>query len=124
MKKFLGVAAFFIIINLPAHAQKKYSYDQAKDHIGELAIVSGPVINVYTASSGTVFLDFGAQYPDNPFTAVIFDSSASKFKNLDSLQNQNVEVKGKIKDYKGKPEIVLTEPDQIKIVPASKAKKD
>ena len=120
MKKLVSISIILFLISISVSAQKKYSYTQAKDHIGEYAIVSGRVVNVFTTRTGTTFLDIGADYPDNPFTAVIFKSDAKNFKDVNIYENKTVEVKGKIKEYQGKPEIILKDSSEIKIVKKGK----
>lgn len=91
---------------------KEYDYQEAMDHIGEEAIVRGKVIKVYTSKSGTTFLDFCKDYSKCPFTAVIFASDTDKFSNLKQYERE-VRVRGVIKSYNGKAEIILEDEDQL-----------
>ena len=52
------------------------------------------------------------------FTAVIFRSDFGKFPKQPELyyNGKNVQVTGKVKEYKGKPEIILKDPAQIRII--------
>jgi hypothetical protein len=61
--------------------------------------------------SRPAFLGFGKPYPDQPFAAVIFGTDRAKFGTLETtLQGKRVCVSGAIREYRGKPEIVLTDP--------------
>jgi hypothetical protein len=88
---------------------------KAKDHIGELATVEGRVFGVYTSRSNTTFLNFGAPFPHQTFTAVIFEAYAGRFPNPSTLDGATVAVTGTIKLYRGKPEITLTARSQLEI---------
>lgn len=89
---------------------------EAKNHLGETVIVQGTVVNVYKSSSKTTFLNFGKSYPDNCFSAVIFQSNLDKFPDADNLYNGKiVRIQGKIAEYQGKPEIILNNPAQIEV---------
>jgi hypothetical protein len=62
------------------------------------------------------FLDFGAKYPNETFTALVWEDDLSKFSySLKSLEGKNICVTGVITFYNSKPEIIVHEPKQIKI---------
>jgi hypothetical protein len=88
--------------------------NQAGSHSGEQACVSGRVLKVFTSRSGTTFLDFCADYRNCPFTSVIFGSNRQKFGNLEALTGRQIEIRGKIVPYHGQPEIVISDPGQIR----------
>ena len=98
-----------------ANAQKKYSAADAGNHVGEYATVAGKVYQVYESRKGTIFLDIGGNYPNNPFTAVIFFREAHNFNNVRQYQGKTIEVTGKIRTYQGTPEIILNDREQIKL---------
>ena len=87
---------------------------QAASHAGEQTCVSARVLKVYTSRSGTTFLDFCADYRNCPFTSVIFGTDRQKFGNLESLTGRRIEVRGRIAPYHGQPEIVISDPAQIR----------
>jgi hypothetical protein len=91
----------------------KYSYNDAKDHIGESAIVEGVVLDIYKTSSGMEFIDFCKNYKTCLFTAVIFADDAKKFKDINGFKNAKIDIFGDIKDYNGKAEIIISDPSQI-----------
>ena len=90
---------------------------QAAAHIGETATVCGKVYSTKLLSNGPIFLNMGAEYPDNPFAAVImFDKRSSfSYKPEEYLQGKNICVTGMVKNYKGKPEIVVEKEGQVKM---------
>ena len=88
---------------------------EAKKYLGEEIIVQGKIIDAYCSKTNTVFLNFGSAYPKQCFVAVIFNSDQDKFvKNPEKYYlNKTVRIKGKISEYKGKPQIILKDPEQI-----------
>ncbi|MFA5165797.1 MAG: hypothetical protein WC449_00645 [Candidatus Paceibacterota bacterium] len=90
--------------------------EDAQNFAGDEICVRGALLKVFVSKSKTVFLDFCENYNQCPFTAVIFKSAAAKFDNLKEYEGKIVEIRGMVKTYKGKPEIILDKPEQIKIV--------
>jgi hypothetical protein len=91
---------------------------QAKDHIGESATVCGNVASARYLQEGRriTFLNFDKPGPDHPFIAVIYEENRSKFGSPENdYRGKDVCVTGKIEEYNQKPEIVLTDPKQIKV---------
>lgn len=83
-------------------------------HVGETVTVEGRVADVFTSKKGNTFLNFGAPYPNQTFSAVIFVSEASLFPGVHSLEGRTVRVTGRVILYEGKPEIILKNPKQLK----------
>jgi hypothetical protein len=88
---------------------------EAKKHINAEAIVTGKIAEVNVAER-LVRLNFERPYPSNTFTAVIFADKTNLFPNVRELKDKTVEVTGKIADYHGHPEIILTSTNQLKVV--------
>lgn len=89
--------------------------DEVNDYIDKKVVVRGYVADVAIRPKVN-YLNFDKKFPDHTFTVVIFPSDASKFDDLNEFKNKNVEVSGKIKLYKGKPQIIVNSPAQIKII--------
>ncbi|MEO0106741.1 MAG: thermonuclease family protein [candidate division WOR-3 bacterium] len=92
------------------------SWQDAEKYYGKIKTVEGRI--VATNNTGKVcFLNFHKDWK-RYFTAVIFASDFYKFpKNPeDYYLNRKVRVTGLIKEYQGKPEMVLKSPNQIIIV--------
>ena len=90
---------------------------QAGNYYGEEMIVEGKIVDAYRSRTQTVFLNFEKAYPNQCFTGVIFNSDQDKFgeKPEEYYLGKVVRIKGKIKEYQGKPEIILKDPVQIEI---------
>jgi micrococcal nuclease len=89
----------------------------ARNHVGETVSVKGTVANVYVSSKGNIFLNFGASYPAQIFSAVIFSSEAAAFPNPQQWEGQRLIARGKVTIYKGKPEIIVRKPSQLSLAP-------
>lgn len=89
----------------------------AKDYVGKEIVVQGAIIDSYASDSRAVFLNFGEAYPKNCFTVVIFESVLDKFPQMPETvySGKIVRVKGKVIEYRNKPEIILNNPEQIEI---------
>jgi len=89
--------------------------EEAQAHVGQTVTVEGAVSDVHHARSGrAIFIDLGGRYPNNVFTAVIFARDAEKFPNVDALNGKTIDVTGPVQMRRGKPEIILTDPAQLK----------
>src|SRR5882762_6553624 len=79
----------------------------AKENIGKEAVVSGTVVEVNKAAA-LVRLNLEKAYPKQPFTAVIFARNTNQFGDFETFKGKKIEVTGKITEYNGRPQIVLT----------------
>ena len=98
--------------NSPALA--KIGTLEATNFYGKEMIVTGKVAQV-SIRPGIVFMNMDKPYPDSPFALIIFPSATNQFGNIKSLKGASVEVKGKIKNFHGKPEIVLEKSNQLTV---------
>ena len=83
------------------------------------AVVTGKVAQV-TIRSNVVFLNLEEPYPNSPFTGVIFKKDTNQFTDLVKLKGQSVGITGFVKQYENKPEIVLTNASQLKVLELEK----
>jgi DNA/RNA endonuclease YhcR with UshA esterase domain len=98
---------------------------EAKAHIGEQATVCGLVKSARWASTSNrkpTFLNLDEAYPKQLFTVVIFEENRGKFTLApeDQFKNKQICVSGKIEEFRGAPEIVVTTPAQIVEAPAAR----
>ncbi len=90
----------------------------AGKYLGREVIVEGKIVDTYHhLKSNTVFLNFEKPYPNQCFTGVIFRSNLHRFpKNPEKYYlNKTVRIFGEVKEYKGRPEIILETPEQIEV---------
>ena len=127
MKTLLPILAVSILMVCPAGAEPtnaaapaKIGTADADKYYDQEMIVTGKVVQVSLRPT-IVFINLDKPHPGSPFVAVIHSENTNKFGNLDSLQGKSVEIKGMIKEYRDKPEIILRSPGQLKVldVPAA-----
>jgi exonuclease III len=89
------------------------SWDKAGDYMGKTVTVTGTVVRTHDSGKAT-FLNFSQDWKGT-FSAVIFSSLACDFPEAPAtlLLNKEVRITGKIKDYKGSPEIVIEKLSQL-----------
>lgn len=118
---FLGI----LFCAAPVHAAC-ISPDQAEKHIGETKCVSGNVLRVDRGANGEHYLRFCADSHSCSFAAVIFSDDLRHIGDVNGLKGKFVEVHGDLKEYKGDPEIIVSEGwqlrgDAVSIPPLPKA---
>ena len=113
----LAVAADSVVADSLATVRGVITDREAMAHIGETVTVMGTVTEVFRSRKGTVYLNFGAKYPHQTFTAVALPPAPAWAAELDSLAGRRVGVRGQIVRYRGRVEIVLKGPEQL--VPAA-----
>ncbi len=86
---------------------------EAAAHVGELAMIVGTVVSVRTSRRQTTFLNFGAAYPHQTFTAVVRPPAPIGLQALDTLEGRRIGVRGTIRLHRGQAEIILEKPDQL-----------
>jgi micrococcal nuclease len=118
MKKilpFITAGLFFTVCGL---AQTKVSLDDAAKNIGKTVTicdkVSGARFLEHSKTQPTL-LNMGGVAPNNKLTIVINPEDRKNFtaKPEDTYAGKHVCVTGKLLDYKGKPEIIVTRPEEI-----------
>ncbi len=88
----------------------------AKKQVGKAAAFVGTVDRTFTPKgNGLVILNFAKDYK-TAVTGVVRAKDFAKFPDLKALQGKKVLVSGTVQDYKGRPEIALSAPSQVKIV--------
>ena len=100
--------AFFIA---NGKAQDQISSKDAKDYIGKTMQVKGLVAAIFTSDKGNVFINFDEKSPKQTFTAAIFSGKDVDISKI--TEGCTLTVFGEIKEYKGKPEIVIENNEQI-----------
>jgi DNA/RNA endonuclease YhcR with UshA esterase domain len=81
-------------------------------------IVTGKVAQV-TIRPTVTFLNLDKKYPDSPFTVVIIHGHSQFFGDANALKGKSIEIKGKITNYKDKPEIALDSTNQLTVFDSS-----
>jgi DNA/RNA endonuclease YhcR with UshA esterase domain len=117
--KTLSIVGFALLAIAPLLAQKPITAAEARSHIGEPATVCGKVVGTLFAERSRgrpTFLDVDKPYAERVFTVLIWGMDRSKFGEPENTyRGKRICVTGKIEDYKGTPEIVASEPSQVKM---------
>jgi DNA/RNA endonuclease YhcR with UshA esterase domain len=92
---------------------------EAKDHIGEQGTVCGKVASARYAATTCgkpTFLNLDKPYPNQIFTALIWGENREKFGTPEEkYRGTQICVTGKITEYRGAPEIVVSDPQSIEL---------
>ena len=112
------ISAFLLSIAfvLPVYA-RTLSTSEAAQHVGENATVCGVVAGVHTAmrSRGRpTFVNLDKSYPNQVFTILIWIENLRNFSPAPSTwEGKRVCATGTISSYRGVPEIVARESQQV-----------
>ncbi|HEY4289310.1 MAG TPA: S1/P1 nuclease [Puia sp.] len=93
----------------PTGPAKPIDIKDAANHIDEYAKVCA-VVYGYKALDGLTLVNLGASYPDQLMTVVLKGAAKDLAASIDG---KTVCVTGKIISYKGKPEIIVTDPAML-----------
>ena len=115
----LRILALTLLAISPALAQQTLTAAEASKHIGQQATVCGKVVSTRYADNSRgspTFLNFDQPYPNQIFTVLIWGTDRSKFGEPETAyRGKRICVTGKLASFKGVPEIVASEPGQIKL---------
>jgi hypothetical protein len=118
LNKLKSVLLWTLVWALPA-SSSTLTPMQASTHIGERATVCGVVASSHFAArsrGNPTFLNLDRPYPNQIFTILIWGSDRGKFDAPETeYQGRRICVTGDIRDYRGVPEIIATEPTQISV---------
>ena len=117
--KVLILSVLILSLTASAFAQETISAVDAARFIGQQKTVCGMVASAnYAARSKgqPTFLNLDKPYPHQVFTVLIWGSDRSKFeKPPEALSGKEICVTGIIQSYRGRPEIIVKNPSQIKV---------
>lgn len=118
MKKLLVLSIF--LLPFWVSAQQSITADQAASNIGKKMTVCGKVVSTkfLSRSKGQpTLLNLDKPFPNQIFTVLIWGSDRNRFKESpeDMYNSKTICVTGLIKEFKGKPEVIVNDPEQIKI---------
>jgi hypothetical protein len=89
------------------------SIHQASQHVGETKCVTGKVIRIKQGAKGIHYLDFCEDQLACPFTVVVFPSDLKDVGDIRRLAGRTIEVRGAVKLYDSRAEIILKRISQI-----------
>jgi hypothetical protein len=86
---------------------------EARQRVGETECVAGKVLRVRVGATGVHFLDFCEDQMACPFSVVIFSHDLRDVGDVRGLAGRIIEIRGEIRLYGGRPEIILRRISQI-----------
>ena len=116
------ILAIFLVIasSISVSAQTKITPDEAAKHIGDSVTVCGKIFGGKYFDRGEnkiTLLNMGAAYPQSPLTIVIEADSRKNFNNKpeEFYAEKEVCITGIVKEFKGKPQIIITKETEITV---------
>ena len=115
----LAITVITLLLSLPARGQSTISPAEAKSHVGEKATVCGKVAGTHYAAGSPddpTFINLAKPYSEQVFKVVIWGRQRAKFGTPEQdYRGKHICVTGEISEFKGIPQIVATNPSQIRI---------
>jgi hypothetical protein len=96
-----------------ASASDCLSIGDAKQHVGETKCITGKVLRVKVGAKGVHFVDFCEDQAACPFTVVVFPHDLKDVGDVRRLAGHMIEIRGPVKLYDGRAEIVLSRVSQV-----------
>ena len=115
IKLFLSTVIVLACLNV--FGQTKITAKDASKHLNEKVMVCDQVFGgKFLSGSDITLIDVGGSHPNELLTLVIKGDDRKKFTTApeDAFKGKKVCITGQIIEYKGKPEIMITDPEQIK----------
>lgn len=120
MIKFSFILSLGLTAGVMASAQvKTIPAAEAAKHVGDSVTICDKVYSarwLESAKNQPTFLNLGEAYPNQLLTVVIWEDVRKSlgYKPEEKLMDKKVCVTGKIEEYRGKPQIILHQPAQLK----------
>jgi len=80
---------------------------------GETQCITGRVLRFEAGSRGVHYLNFCEDYRLCPFSVVIFSYDLKKVGDVRQLEGKDIEIRGELKEYDGRAEIILENARQL-----------
>jgi hypothetical protein len=87
--------------------------EEAHQQIGANRCVRGRVVRVEKGDHGEHYLDFCEDYRTCPFSVVVFARDLKQVGDVRGLAGKDVEIRGEVREYDGRAEIVLERASQL-----------
>ncbi|WP_199121284.1 hypothetical protein [Pedobacter sp. ASV28] len=115
MKKIFLMLAFSMLA-LMAKSQTTISIKEVANHLGKEVTICDSVYSSRALDNLTL-LNIGGKYPKELLTVVVYKADRPKFAKepAEVYANKRICITGKIQEYKGKLQIVVTEPKQLAV---------
>jgi hypothetical protein len=115
------IAIAVLSLSLVAGAQSEpacVKIDRAKDLLGQEGCVVARVISVNESQSGNTYLNMCEKRGSCEFSAVLLRKHVSQVGDLHELAGHEVEFRGAVTMYNGKPEMLIKQREQLRVTNA------
>jgi DNA/RNA endonuclease YhcR with UshA esterase domain len=114
--KSISFVLLLITTSLASFSQAKITSEEASKHIGDSVVLIDKVYDGKHLDNGITVLNLGNTSPEQLVSVVIKPEDRLKFpfKPEERLQGKRVLVKGKVTANKGRPEIIVSGPEQLR----------
>jgi len=110
---FRSVVLLFAITHLSAVEPNVSTTAGAK--IGDSVAFVDVIQEVVIKPSGTIFLNFGKEFPNEVLTVIVMDDTRPRFPEVEKWSGKKVRVAGELSEHAGHRRIILRERDQISL---------
>lgn len=109
-----------LVLSFCVHGQNSIIAEEAANHIGQTLTVCGKVFGgryLENSASKPTLLNVGGNFPNHHLTVLIRNEDRKNFtfKPEEKYINQNICITGELIDYRGKPELIVSTPNEIKV---------
>ncbi|MGA8503314.1 MAG: hypothetical protein WB683_17315 [Candidatus Sulfotelmatobacter sp.] len=111
--RYLSAMLLAVLLSTAAAASDCLPIRDAKQHVGEIKCVTGKVLRVKVGARGVHFVDFCEDQMACPFTVVVFPHDLKDVGDVRRLAGQMIEIRGPVKLYDGRAEIILNRVSQL-----------
>lgn len=120
MKTILCLLIYLVSLGVTAQECDK-TVTEAHEVVGKKMTICGKVYQVVSpkgVNGNPTYINMGDRYPNHPFTVVIWGRDAMQFPmgSLKSFEGKRIAVTGLVAEYKGKPQIIVKEVEQIEVL--------
>lgn len=110
--RFLCVLAASLLVAASLSA-KCIPFEDAPNNIGKERCVKGKVVKVAETRSGNWYLNFCQDYRNCAFSVVVFQRDLAEVGDVHKLEGKEIRVFGRIHEYQGRTEMVLSRSQQL-----------
>lgn len=115
-KSTIFIVMSFIALSLPSFAIDRIESYKAAYYMGKNVEVCGKVLQVKNVKKQT-YLNLDGRYPQQKLAVLVWNDDLNQIVNkigrLDKLENSRICVTGIVDSYKGNPQIILKESNNI-----------
>jgi hypothetical protein len=100
---------------LPEDDSECVPFTRALEKVGEIACVTGKVIEVHTTRFGSTYVNFCRDSRDCSFSIVIFAGDVRRLRDVRVLQGREIRITGKVIQSGRRAEMRWQKPEQVMV---------